>query len=364
MSVHTKVSGIWKEVTELHVKVSDVWKGITEGWVNISGVWKQFFSSGRLPENLIAFSISATVTGWSKMDGVEASPTLIGKYPKVANSQGGIGGALTHTHASFSGFSGYNGTLKSGGFATVQADNNQHRHSINHTHPAENNEPPYLNILPVTNGDEIKTTMFLFYNGASAPAGWSVESTAYNKFFKGASTPSGGSGSVNHSHSSLTDQNFSIGTNRAHSAQGTYFAFSGNHNHATTHIHSGGQNEPLWTGLLPVKPNSDTVEIPSGIIAFFKGSVIPTGWSVYSAADQRWIKGKSTGTGSGGVNSHNHVLTGVLNTAGSRRNGGSGTIYIHGRNNIGIGHNHTMNHSHNTVDNIPPYQELMFLKKD
>lgn len=44
----TKVSGTWKQITEMWIKISGVWKEITEGWIKVAGSWKQFFGSAPL----------------------------------------------------------------------------------------------------------------------------------------------------------------------------------------------------------------------------------------------------------------------------------------------------------------------------
>lgn len=45
MTMHVKVSGVWKEIRPAHVNVSGTWKEFTEGWVKVSGTWKQFYQS-------------------------------------------------------------------------------------------------------------------------------------------------------------------------------------------------------------------------------------------------------------------------------------------------------------------------------
>lgn len=45
MTIHSKVSGTWKEITGAHVNVSSTWKEITEGWEKVSGTWKQFYAT-------------------------------------------------------------------------------------------------------------------------------------------------------------------------------------------------------------------------------------------------------------------------------------------------------------------------------
>lgn len=53
MTMHYRVSGVWKEITDPQVRVSGVWKEINQGWVRVSGVWKQFYQRA-------AFEISPT----------------------------------------------------------------------------------------------------------------------------------------------------------------------------------------------------------------------------------------------------------------------------------------------------------------
>lgn len=45
MTMHTKVGGAWKDITEAHTKVGGSWKEITEGWTKVGGVWKQFYAN-------------------------------------------------------------------------------------------------------------------------------------------------------------------------------------------------------------------------------------------------------------------------------------------------------------------------------
>jgi hypothetical protein len=70
MAMHTKVSGVWKEITGAHVKVAGSWKEITEGWVRVSGVWKQFYNASYLldPGTL---NFSHTVVGSTATNGIQ-----------------------------------------------------------------------------------------------------------------------------------------------------------------------------------------------------------------------------------------------------------------------------------------------------
>ena len=139
----------------------------------------------------------------------------------------------------------------------------------------------------------------------------------------------------------------------------------GSHTHTMNHTHTGGNNYPSWHGLIPVKPNNAAAVIPSGICAFFRGSTVPDGWSYFSTAEGKWIQGKSTNGATGGTNTHNHTIS--LNTgyAGESMKllytGTPTASFIYADS---TGHRHNLSHTHNTVDNIPPYQDLLFCKKN
>lgn len=49
MTMHTRVSGVWKEIQEAAYRTGGVWKSITGGWVRVTGVWKQFFDGNPVP---------------------------------------------------------------------------------------------------------------------------------------------------------------------------------------------------------------------------------------------------------------------------------------------------------------------------
>lgn len=372
MSMHTRISGIWKEITDPQVRISSIWKLIEEGWVRVSGVWKQFFSRGAaIPVDLIVFATDSTDIGdWLKMNGSEASPTLIGKYPRAHASEGDADGSNTHEHV-FTGNTG-NSTLSTAGTTNGTPQGNNHIHTMNHTHPETNQEPQYLKVLPLTEGSEILTSMFLFYDGDTAPDGWSAFPTAYDKFFKGdtdpETSPTGGSDTHEHVFTGSSGYTTPPTNTLAVTYQPLKTASTAViHRHVMSHTHGATNNIPEWHGLLPVVPDTEVGEIPSGICAFFKGSVVPDGWSYFSVAAEKWIQGKSTSGGTGGSNSHSHVYSGASSpfTGYTMTNAAVYTVSA-------FLHTHTINHTHSDpgsppttrYNNEPEYQELLFCKKD
>jgi hypothetical protein len=147
--------------------------------------------------------------------------------------------------------------------------------------------------------------------------------------------------------------------------------------------------------------------IPAGLIAIFDTSC-PSGWTRFSALDNRFIRGAASYGATGGSNTHSHTVDGPTNSAGSHThninsagthdhggsvqsegipvdnidvatNGfaiatvGSDGEHIHSINSDGS-HTHSMDadgtHSHtvslgtSTESNIPDYTAVVFCKKD
>ena len=362
MGLAKKVDGVWKDIQNVSVNVSGVWKAVTEVWINVQGVWKRMFS--KIPTDLIAFSITSEDSGikdWKRVDGSGVPLNLMDTYFRINYEEGITGGSLTHNHAAYVGSSG---SLTNNLGGTHPDDEHTsgaaHTHTINHTHVAdENNEPEYLRVLPLTEGTSVLNTMFLFFDGVTIPIRWSIYEPAIDRFLKGNLLPQVNStgGAETHSHvysgsSGSTDPG-NVTCRDSATLSTTYLA----HTHTINHTHSGGQNEPEWYSLIPIYPDGNTTIIPSGVCAFFKGGIVPNGWSYFSEAEGRFIKCKSVSGDTGGANEHNHVYTGSSGGGATGPGTYSGTY-------TSSYHVHTINHTHSTVENIPPYQELMLLKKD
>lgn len=63
MTVHVRVSGTWREVTDPQVRVSGTWRPVQEIWTRVSGTWQQVYQ-----RFLIAIASTLNVID------VEASP--------------------------------------------------------------------------------------------------------------------------------------------------------------------------------------------------------------------------------------------------------------------------------------------------
>ena len=362
--MYIKVSGTWKEIKPIYTKVSGTWKEIKEGHVKVNGSWKLFYKSFSMPENMVVFS-KAMIAEAILCDGNNGTLNLIGRYLKVASSQGTTGGSATHGHNTLSVTSG-SPTPLTRYKTTGDGDNGTyvstaHTHSCSHGHGAVNSEPLNALLFPYINVTELTSDQRFFYYGGSAPSGWLYDSALVNRFVKGTDTAYSLGGASVHSHSaSLTTGSGGSASGNTKDYSGQQSAAVGAHTHSNTHTHSNGVNEPAHYTLIPIYPDGAT-ELPSGICAFFTGSTVPDGWSYFSAAEGRFIKMAATSGTALGSNTHSHSHSGNTGSgANGTAAGGSGLSL----NMTGKSHIHTNSHTHTDGLNQPPFQELLFCKKD
>lgn len=76
-----KVSGEWKDITDVYTKVSGVWKQVTAAYTKVSGTWKAIFNSG--------ITVLSTAAGFGDTEGSSSSGT--------PGSGGGGGGRVICT---------------------------------------------------------------------------------------------------------------------------------------------------------------------------------------------------------------------------------------------------------------------------
>ncbi len=374
-TVHYKVGGNWKEVTELHTKVGGVWKAITEGWVNVSGVWKQFFVVVTLPENMIVlFKSGSPPAGFDLMNGVAASPDMIGEsgYFRGDSSEGGsFAGANTHSHGAATPSIGTSQTALSRNSFTSAPIHNSHSHGgPSHAHGSLNSEAPYRTVIPaVINGaSELPTNSLFFFDGVSVPAGWAADSSFYTRAVKcGASGGSNG-GASSHLHNNgvvytgYNNSGASLTLNL--SVQSPGVMRQENHRHTISHTHSGTNNWGQYVDYIPVSPVSVVTEIPAGICAWFKGSTVPDGWTLEAAitTGNKFVRcASSSGGAAGSASSHSHSHSGsVTSFTGA-------TSYVPDPNltRSRSPHNHGMSGgTHGAVSTVVRHYQFIFCKKD
>lgn len=360
MSLHVGIAGVFKRILEMHVGASGSWKLVTDGWVASSGVWKRFWPP--IPANMIALFAAAAPSPWSAL-------SYSGLYPFGANAEGASDlYSNTHEHST-------SVTNVFGNCNTVIADDAAFRqpmmavhgsaHNFNHTHGSTNHEPEFQSWRGAVAGGalSIPTSAILFFNGASIPTGWAratFTSGRYVKLDSAGTGATGGAATHTHSHGSSTSTNplvdYQIGTTWA-------VCVNASHNH-TTPDHPGEANDPTFIELDMVSPSgSPALGIPSGIVALFIGSVVPLGWSYYSAAEGKFIKAVNGGVGAtGGGPDHGHS---IATTSGSYT-ATADTGAADGYSSCSQVHNHWVTHTHATGSNLsmPLARQLLICRKD
>ena len=114
-------------------------------------------------------------------------------------------------------------------------------------------------------------------------------------------------------------------------------------------ISLGGVSRSSWP--------SEAAPIPSGMIALF-ASGCPSGWTRFTALDDRFPRGASSYGGSGGSETHSHSYSGE-------------TSYVQGFDNAGPAisgdtrsHSHTYSGNTASASNLPPYLNVVYCQKN
>lgn len=311
-----------------------------------------------VPDNMIILSLNV-LFGYQLYDGTNGTINLINKFLKAYTEQGSAGGSETHQHDEYTGASGettdgdFDGIFKYYYFAL------NHTHPIDHIHPAVENNPPYHSVVPYVGKGNLTAAMLMFYYGETVPFGWEEQEQINGKYIK-CKDAAGETGDGSHSHvyTGYTGYKTPGQSARGTHNKKTYAYLNQSHRHSMNHIHS------LITDLyhIALKPVVRTYgeSIPSGICAFFIGNTPPDGWSVFDTAVGKFVKCMHIPEDAAGENSHNHSYTGDSGTVSDDEEGGA----VQGADVVRDPHKHTINHTHSTEDHQPPFQELMFCKKD
>ncbi len=207
------------------------------------------------------------------------------------------------------------------------------------------------------------TNLHLFWDGADAPAGWTLVSGVggafYQKLVRGNSTYGGTGGAAAHTHtisSSCSGPSLTTGAFPAGS-----LATSSAHTHPSGSISVDSKsNLPSYRGLKVIKCDTEgtPTTIPAGAIALFDAST-PSGWIRYSAQDDYYIYCLDTASGTGGSNTHQHTVSGT--TAAASSTGVSGGL---GNSASYVDHTHTFSQVTDIPNNEPSYITSYLGKKD
>ncbi|HSX48253.1 MAG TPA: hypothetical protein VLF41_02015, partial [Candidatus Nanoarchaeia archaeon] len=224
----------------------------------------------------------------------------------------------------------------------------------------ENTHPASVNGSPITGSWYLgasKAVVLLWdtANG-SVPSGWSCVSCApgdilYQKFPRAASTSGGTGGSDTGGHD-LTSPSAAAG---AGSTGDTASATSAADSHTHTWNYPTGPN----TSTPDIKPPYQDLKFilgpavgswPQNIIAPFRTTTIPTGWTSYAAMTGNYLRGENDNA-TGGAATHTHTANGLTSGASV------GTVVSRSGSGVSLGdagHTHTIGGNTLTADNNDP----------
>jgi len=360
--IYVGVSGEWKDLLSINLGIGGAFKAVTGGHIGVGGAWKRIFPRA-IPRNMIALFASAPDSPWDALSYTDI-------FPLGAEAEGDEDlYSHTHTHDTVTNVFGNGTTYAADTAATVQTVLGVHStgHNYDHSHSATDHQPPWQSwrAAAANGAPSIPTTAKLFYSGSSIPDGWAratYTADSYVKLDSSGAGATGGSATHTHSHPNATATSMAVNRQKWVLAGKEHHAANASHTH-TVPDHDATNNEPPYVILDMVSPTSEAFVIPSGIVAFFIGSFVPIGWSVYSTALGRFIKLNNVGVeGTGGSAGHGHTFSKTSGTyyGTVRKAGADGSTASY------INHSHPVSGDHAAVDNnsMPLARGLLICKKD
>ena len=250
------------------------------------------------------------------------------------------------------------GHTHSGGNMNTSSDGG-HSHTVGGSTGSTPHMPPYTVMNWITNSSPslLPVGAILFHNSLSSPNSSFVVSSilGHQKFVYGGDPGQSGPQGSTHKHS--TNSNTGSAGEHNHYAGSFTYGWSGGNKNASTygasiaapHNHSAGgstgtdsnhnhslgdthesSNIPPYIDLACVEYVEETDEVPSGIIIAFKGSssAIPSGWSLYTSAANRFVRVITSGTvgATGGSATHTHSNPNTGSRSSHNHTGPSGTM--------------------------------------
>ncbi|MDP3778884.1 MAG: hypothetical protein Q8R30_02410 [bacterium] len=343
------------------------------GWL-FSG-WPPIWQNPRVPPqtkqakavatNMLLFWDGSTApSGWSIVTSYDT------KFPRgeSAANFGVTGGSSTHTPTSGTVVNNASSVGKAAAGSTAVSAYTHTHTSLSVTVGSGSNEPAYrsLKLIQYTGIPVSIPAGAIAIFDASAPSGWTRQTAQDNTMMKVNSTVAIG-GSDNHTHT-LTWSSLSAATATG-LGNTNLLAATTVHTHtapAATATNASDTTRPPYIEVVIAKADSATASLPNGMIAMFDadpGFV----WTIASnsggAFYQQFIRGAATYNGtSQGAATHTHTAaTSGASGAASARAKGSNTA---GTNTSGPTHTHTLTATFNSVDNTPPYFNVVYAKKN
>lgn len=201
--------------------------------------------------------------------------------------------------------------------------------------------------------------LILFWDGASIPSGWTCISDDagepfYYRFPMGGSTYGSTGGTETHTHSSTSSCGGPSATLQRNSGSAVTTATS-THTHTPTVTVATENHLPPYYDLKVIRYNSGIPSIlPAGVIALFPSTSLPPGWSLYTAADNRFLRGAPSAGGMGGNPTHTHSVS--VSTGGPSSTVGLATDPCDDSTAYPTStHTHTGSGTTSSATNLPPY---------
>jgi hypothetical protein len=211
--------------------------------------------------------------------------------------------------------------------------------------------------------DAIGSMIVFWQDGTTIPAGWTCisctsTSTFYERFPLGGPGYGTTSGTSTHIHTAAGSVDPSGTVNTENNAGSPTASAGSTHGHSYDPVIGSETLLPAYRQLRVIQHNSAGTPalIPAQAILIFDAT-LPSGWTRYSALDDRYPRGENTIT-SGGSNTHTHTITGSTGSAGGSivesRNGGTRVTAAD------TTHTHVVNTSTVSANHEPPYIEVLF----
>lgn len=219
----------------------------------------------------------------------------------------------------------------------------------------------YYGNSSATNSEASWTGSFLALADSSCTNDWTRDSTYDSKFIYGSTTYASTWGSPSsHDHggsfSGITSGGPSTTTTSKYGTTYTYYS-KDDHTHTVAGTIASGDSTPPYISMIVCKKTKLTTLTN---LIFLTDSSTPTGWSRFSALDDRFPYGGSSYGTTGGTTSHDHTI-GV--TSVSFYSAPRSRMEDGGSSNSMIGsHSHSGSGSTNSISNHPPYKTLLYIK--
>ncbi len=208
--------------------------------------------------------------------------------------------------------------------------------------------------------------LILFWDGATIPSGWTCISDDpgepfYYRFPMGGSSYGSTGGAENHTHPTTSSCGGPSATLQRNSGTNVTTATS-THTHTPTVTVATVSHLPPYYDLKVIRYNSGIPStLPAGVIALFPSTSVPSGWSLYTAADNRFLRGAPSAGGTGGGTTHTHsvsVSTGGPSHTVQLRTDPCGASVAYPTST----HTHSGSGTSSAAANLPPYLTVVLAK--